>query len=84
MITDLFLKLLTSPILLLLEGLSVISFSIPVGVFSGLKTLAHNLGYIFPISSILPILVIKFMFRYASFAWTLILKIKSFIPTMGD
>lgn len=84
MIMDTFLKLLTLPVLLLFDGLSALEFTIPVGVFNGLSILAKDLGYIFPISSLLPIIVIKFSLRGFSVFWTILLKIKSFIPTMGD
>lgn len=84
MITDIFLRLITGPVVLALKTFDNFTFTIPSGVFIGLVTLAKDLGYIFPVMAILPIFGIKFGLRILSFMWTIILKIKSFIPTMGD
>lgn len=84
MIIDTILKVLTLPVLLLIDGLQAFSFTIPVGVFNGLSLLAKDLGYIFPVASLMPIIIMKLAFRVFSLFWTVVLKIKSFIPTMGD
>ena len=84
MITDTLLKLLTMPVIILIESVSVIGFTIPVGVFNGLLLLSENLGYIFPISSLLPIFVLKILLRNARIVWAMVIRVKSFIPTMGD
>lgn len=84
MITDAILKLLTMPVIVLIESVSVIGFTIPVGVFNGLLLLSENLGYIFPISSILPVFVLKMLLRNARIIWAMVIRVKSFIPTMGD
>lgn len=84
MIVDFILKNICMPVLYLLDMLENFSFTIPVGVFNGLSMLAKDLGYIFPITAILPIIGIKIGLRIFSIFWTIVLKIKSFIPTMGD
>ena len=84
MITDLILKAFSLPLLLLIDTLDNFTFTIPLGVFNGLSILAKDLGYLFPVSALLPIIIIKIGLRVFSIFWTIILKIKSFIPTMGD
>lgn len=84
MLIDIFLKLLTAPLISVFKLIDTFTFTIPVGVFNGLVTLAKDLGYLFPISAIVPIIGIKLGLRILSFSWSVILKIKSFIPTMGD
>lgn len=84
MITDMILKLLIMPVIVLIESVSAIGFTIPAGVFNGLLLLSENLGYIFPISSILPVFVLKMLLRNARIIWAMIIRVKSFIPTMGN
>ena len=84
MITDLILKAFSLPLLLLIDTLDNFTFTIPSGVFDGLSVLAKDLGYLLPVSALLPIIIIKIGLRIFSIFWTIILKIKSFIPTMGD
>lgn len=84
MIVDAFLKLLTLPVILALDAFNRVQVTIPLGVFNGLSILAKDLGWIFPVAEILPIFALKIGLRIASIFWTVILKVKSFIPTMGD
>ncbi len=84
MITDMILKLLVMPLIVLIESVSAIGFTIPVGVFNGLLLLSENLGYIFPVSSILPVFILKMLLRNSRIIWAMIIRVKSFIPTMGD
>ena len=84
MITDLILKAICFPIFAVFDMAQNIQFTIPVGVFNGLSVLAKDLGYIFPVSAIAPIIAIRIGLRIFSIFWTIVLKIKSFIPTMGD
>lgn len=84
MLIDIFLKLLTTPLISAFKLIDTFTFTIPVGVFNGLVTLAKDLGYLFPISAIVPIIGFKLGLRVISFTWSIVLKVKSFIPTMGD
>lgn len=84
MLIDILLKLLTAPLIEVFKLIDTFTFTIPVGIFNGLVTLAKDLGYLFPLSAIVPIIGIKLGLRVLSFTWSVILKIKSFIPTMGD
>lgn len=86
MITDLIINaLLFFPTLLLsqLDKLDF-SFSLPDNVYDILYNLTVGVAYVLP----LPWLFVIFGIRTAVYLWripyTLLLRIKSFIPTMGD
>lgn len=86
MITDVFINVLLLPIYGLLELLSlpvVGNIAIPDDAFEALKKILLNIGYIVPLSSLIPILVISFTLDHFTAIWALILRIKSFIPTFG-
>lgn len=68
---------------LLLQSLPDIDISIPKDVFDTLQNFLLNLEYIFPIVELLPILVISISLSLFKIAWALVIRIKSFIPTMG-
>jgi hypothetical protein len=68
---------------LLLQALPDIDISIPKDVFDTLQNFLLNLEYIFPIVELLPILVISISLSLFKIAWALVIRIKSFIPTMG-
>jgi hypothetical protein len=68
---------------LLLDGMGSITLSIPDNIFDGLNSIFNCLGYIFPISGLLLILGISFSIKSIQIIWAIILRIKSFIPTMG-
>lgn len=68
---------------LLLQALPDIDISIPKDVFDTLQNFLFNLEYIFPIVELLPILVISISLSLFKIAWALVIRIKSFIPTMG-
>lgn len=68
---------------LLLQALPDVDISIPKDVFDTLQNFLLNLEYIFPIVELLPILVISISLSLFKIAWALVIRIKSFIPTMG-
>lgn len=68
---------------LLLQALPDIDISIPKDIFDTLQNFLLNLEYIFPIVELLPILVISISLSLFKIAWALVIRIKSFIPTMG-
>lgn len=68
---------------LLLQALPDIDISIPKDVFDTLQNFLLNLEYIFPIVELLPILVISISLSLFKIAWALVIRVKSFIPTMG-
>lgn len=67
---------------LLLENMPTFSVEINEGVFDGLKHLFACIGF-FPILQLMPILIAILSLRGARVLWALIIRIKSFIPTMG-
>lgn len=68
---------------LLLDSLGNISISIPENVFEGLNTIFNCLGFVFPVKGLLLILSLSFLIKNFQIIWAIILRIKSFIPTMG-
>ena len=83
MITNLILDLLFYVPNLLLENIPNFELSIPEGVFNGLSHICAFIGW-FPIRQILPILGASIVLSFNRAVWALIIRIKSFIPTMGD
>lgn len=68
---------------LLLDGMQGVSLSIPNDIFNGLNSIFNCLGFLFPISGLLLILGVSFAIKSFQIIWSIILRIKSFIPTMG-
>jgi len=83
MITEGILNILAFLPNLLLDSLGSISLSIPSNIFDGLNSIFNCLGFIFPISGLLVILGVSFTIKNFQIIWSLILRIKSFIPSMG-
>ncbi len=59
------------------------NLEIPPDAFDGLKKILTNVGYILPVEHY--IVMLGFSLSLSSFTviWALILRVKSFIPTMG-
>lgn len=83
MITEGILNILAFIPNLLLDNISSISLSIPDNIFEGLNSIFNCLGFLFPISGLLIILGTSFSIKGFQIIWALIIRIKSFIPTMG-
>lgn len=66
------------------EQLPDIDFAIPDDVFSGLQYIFNGIAYFLPIKSLLPIIFIDVSISVFHIVWSIILRIKSFIPTMGS
>ena len=84
MITEGILNILAFLPNLLLDSMGGISISIPENIFDGLNSIFGCLGFVFPVSSLLVILSLSFLIKNFQIIWSLILRIKSFIPTMGS
>lgn len=82
MILDLIINALLSPILLLLDSLPTLSLG-NVADFSVLFNYITIISAVVPIKQLLPILLIKFAISSFGIIWAIVLRIKSFIPTMG-
>lgn len=83
MITEGILNILAFLPNLLLDSMVGISISIPENIFDGLNSIFGCLGFVFPVSGLLVILSLSFLIKNFQIIWSLILRIKSFIPTMG-
>lgn len=84
MITEAILNILAFVPNLLLDGMQGLSITLPDNIFNGLNSIFGCLGFIFPISGLLVILGITFAIKNFQIIWAIILRIKSFIPTMGN
>lgn len=84
MITEAILNILAFVPNLLLDGMQGLSITLPDNIFNGLNSIFGCLGFIFPISGLLVILGISFAIKNFQIIWAIILRIKSFIPTMGN
>ena len=82
MITKLLLEIFLYVPNLLLESLPSFEVAIPDGVFDGLRTLFAVIGW-FPLAQLLPILGVSIALSSARMVWARVIRIKSFIPTMG-
>lgn len=67
----------------LLNNINTISLSIPDNIFIGLDSIFNCLGFLFPITGLLIILTLSFTIKSFQIIWSIILRVKSFIPTMG-
>lgn len=85
MITEAILNLLLVPIwgMLRLYSPMAIPLILPALYFEGLNNLLSCIGFVLPVAALSPILVTSLVFRFGHVAWAMIIRIKSFIPTMG-
>lgn len=86
MITDAVISILISPIYLIFNLLSlpvVGNLEIPADVFNGISGFLANVAYVLPVRSMLAILIFSSVLDHFTTIWALVLRIKSFIPTMG-
>lgn len=84
MITETILYIICSPILLMLNLLPAVNVTIPNGVFNSMDSLFSLLGCVFPMTSLCLIIGIKITLKLVKLTMALIVRIKSFIPTMGS
>lgn len=86
MITDLLINVLLFLPYQLLQSISGIdiNLSMPDEVFSAFETIVSCVGYLFPVSIFIICFTVKLTIRFWSIPYAIILRIKSFIPTMGD
>lgn len=84
MITDIILDVLMAIPLVLLSLLPDVNISIPDGVFNWLITTCNAVGYLLPVKSLMPIFAIMLSVNGFKIAWAILLRVKSFIPSMGS
>lgn len=85
MITDAIINALLFLPTLLLQGLDNLNFSfeLPSGIYTTLYNISKGVGYVLPLPFLISISVIKIGIHSFRLVWSIILRIKSFIPTMG-
>lgn len=83
MITQAILYVICTPVLLLLDILPNVSVEIPSTAFDNIDSFFSLLGYVFPMTTLVTIIGIKISLKLAKITIALIVRIKSFIPTMG-
>lgn len=66
-----------------LDNMEGMTLTIPENIFDGLNSIFNCLGFLFPISGLLIILGISLAIKGFQTIWSIILRVKSFIPTMG-
>ncbi len=72
--------------LLLLKSLPDIDFAIPdnvCNIINGFGNFYANVAYVIPVLQLMPIITTSLTISFLQIIWALILRIKSFIPTMG-
>ena len=84
MILDAILNFLFTPILAIFDMLPNITVVVPQNIFDTLNQITYGLGYVLPLKELLVLLAFKYGIISFTLIWRLILRIKSFIPGMGD
>lgn len=83
MLIDSFISIVFSPVYALLSLLPDIDLSLPDNIFDSISSILSNVAYVLPVAPLLPILAISLSLSVFRATWALIIRIKSFIPTMG-
>lgn len=86
MITDLIINIFVGVVYLIFQAVSlpvVNNIVVPDDAFDALKKILTNVGYILPVETFIYILSFKVAIFSFVVAWAMILRIKSFIPSMG-
>jgi len=68
---------------LLLSMLPQIELELPDNVLAGLGDVFGAVGYFFPVAALLPILIISIAMDLFQIIMAIVVRIKSFVPTMG-
>jgi len=84
MVFDWLFNLLTAPLQLLLELLPPLSVELPPDIMVRCRDIFIIVGYFLPLKTITAILSIKLTMWLFKITMALIVRIKSFVPTMGS
>lgn len=86
MITDLIINVLLGLPYLLLSSLEPLDFNIkfPDDIFEILKDLCVGVAYVLPVARLMPILITRIGIAIFKICWASVIRVKSFIPTMGS
>ena len=84
MIIQALIDIFLSPLTFLIDSLPVLELDLSFDIDSLLNVLSFA-NTIFPISELMLLIILKFItVPCFSIVWNLILRVKSFIPTLGD
>ena len=84
MIIEILLAQFEATMLKCIAASPAVMLTIPDDAFDTVKSGMQSLGYILPIKWLLPIIVTKMSVKAARVVMAIIVRVKSFIPTMGD
>lgn len=68
---------------LLINLLPSINIALPNDLVNITSTLFKGLGYVLPIAGLMPILLFSLALNSFHIIWAIVIRVKSFIPTMG-
>lgn len=68
----------------LINSFPTFSFVIPDNIFDVLVSMFSSVGYFLPVNELLPILILSLALDVFRVVWAIIIRLKSFIPTMGS
>lgn len=85
MITDLIINVIFAIPYALLSSMQGLDFNLelPSNFFNTLENLSSGVGYVIPVAKLLPIFVVTIALYSFRIVWAIIIRVKSFIPTMG-
>lgn len=83
MITNAIVDVLLAPVLLLVDLLPAVDVSIPDNAFNSMSSVFDCIGFVLPVAAICPVLAMRIGLKTARSVMALVVRIKSFIPTMG-
>ena len=78
-IIDMFLLLPT----LIINALPSLDVSIPADLFDTITSIFYGIGYVLPLVRLAPIVVMELAISLFKIVIAIVLRVKSFIPTMG-
>ena len=68
----------------LLIAIPVMTFQIPTGIAVTIIDICSKASYFLPIKILMPIILFSITLNTVRFVFNIVLRVKSFIPTMGD
>lgn len=86
MITDVIINiifLIPYGLLSAMDSLNIV-LSLPADMFEIIKDLTVGVNYVVPIERLMPIFVVMISLSVFKIVWAIVIRVKSFIPTMGS
>lgn len=66
-----------------MDSLNIV-LSLPADMFEIIKDLTVGVNYVVPIERLMPIFVVMISLSVFKIVWAIVIRVKSFIPTMGS